>query len=121
MSKPPARVHTQFPNWAQLATSSSLVFRDSFLFEDLRYEGGAVLHFVLSLSLSYWSLVVQYGTSWQITIWGKKRIVALLYEHDDIELNCSMLAKTVERFNKTVNGKLSTCGQCCLPKFSSEK
>ncbi len=33
---------------------------------------------VIALTLSYWSLEVQHGTSWQRTLWGsEKRIVAL--------------------------------------------
>ncbi len=65
---------------------------------------------VIALTLSYWSLEVQHGTSWQRTLWGseKKRIVAL---HKDgigykkiaktLKLSCSMVAKTIQRFNRT--------------------
>ncbi len=65
---------------------------------------------VITLTLSYWSLEVQHGTSWQRTlrILKKKRFVAL---HKDgvaykkmaktLKLSCSTVAKTIERFNKT--------------------
>ncbi len=64
---------------------------------------------VIALTLSYWSLEVQHGTSWQRTLWGsEKRIVAL---HKDgigykkiaktLKLSCSMVAKTIQRFNRT--------------------
>ncbi len=57
---------------------------------------------VVALTLSYWSLEVQHGTSWQITLRiEKKRIVAL---HKDgvgykkiaktLKLSCSTVAKT---------------------------
>ncbi len=64
---------------------------------------------VIALTLSYWSLEVQHGTSWLRTlrIW-KKRIVAL---HKDgvgykkiaktLKLSCSMVAKTIQRFIRT--------------------
>ncbi len=60
---------------------------------------------VIDLTLSYWSLEVQHGNS--LRIW-KKRIVAL---HKDgivykkiaktLKLSCSMVAKTIQRFNRT--------------------
>ncbi len=62
------------------------------------------------ITLTYWSLEVQHGTSWQRTlrILKKKRFVAL---HKDgvaykkmaktLKLSCSTVAKTIERFNKT--------------------
>ncbi len=65
---------------------------------------------VISLTLSYRSLEVQHGTSWQRTLWGseKKRIVVL---HKDgvgykkiakiLKLSCSTVAKTIQRFNTT--------------------
>ncbi len=64
---------------------------------------------VIALTFSYWSLEVQHGTSWQRTLWGsKKRIVAL---HKDgvgykkiaktLKLSCSMVAKTIQQFNRT--------------------
>ncbi len=64
---------------------------------------------VITLTLSYWSLEVQHGTSWQRTlrVW-KKKIVAL---HKDgvgykkiaktLKLSCSMVAKTIQRFKRT--------------------
>ncbi len=64
---------------------------------------------VISITLSYWSLEVQHGTSWQRTLWGfEKRIVAL--HKDDIgykkfaktlKLSCSTVAKTTQWFNRT--------------------
>ncbi len=64
---------------------------------------------VIALTLSYWSLEVQYGTSWQRTLWGsEKKNVAL---HKDgvgykkiantLKLSCSTEAKTIQRFNRT--------------------
>ncbi len=65
---------------------------------------------VISLILSYWSLEVQHGTSWQRTLWGseKKMIVAL---HKDgvgykkiattLKLSCNTVAKAIQRFNRT--------------------
>ncbi len=64
---------------------------------------------VIALTLSYWSLEVQHGTSWQRTLWGsEKRSVAL---HKDgvgykkiaktLKLICSTVAKTIQRFNRT--------------------
>ncbi len=47
---------------------------DSLVLQGLRCEWGAgVSNLVLSLSLSYWSLEVQYGTSWQRTLWGSEK------------------------------------------------
>ncbi len=65
---------------------------------------------VIALTLSYWSLEVQHGTSWQRTLWGseKKRIVVL--HKDDIgykkitktlKLSCSIVAKTFQWFIRT--------------------
>ncbi len=64
---------------------------------------------VIALSLSYWSLEVQHGTSWQKALWGsEKRTVAL---HKDgvgykkiaktLKLSCSTVAKTIQWFNRT--------------------
>ncbi len=48
---------------------------------------------VIALTLSYWSLEVQHGTSWQRTLWGsEKRIVAL---HKD-GVGCKKIAKTLK-------------------------
>ncbi len=69
---------------------------------------------VIALTLSYWSLEVQHGTSWQRTL--KKRIVSL---HKDgvgykkiaktLKLSCSMVAKTIQRFNRTGSTQNSPC------------
>ncbi len=65
---------------------------------------------VIALTLSYWSLEVQHGISWQknyLRIW-KKRIVALHKDGVDykkiakpLKLSCSTVAKTIQRFNRT--------------------
>ncbi len=48
---------------------------------------------VIALTLSYWSLEVQHGTSWQRTLWGsEKRIVAL---HKD-GIGYKKIAKTLK-------------------------
>ncbi len=63
----------------------------------------------IALTLSYWSLEVQHGTSWQRTlrIWKKE---LLLYIKMDVgykkiaktlKLSCSIVAKTIQRFNRT--------------------
>ncbi len=94
---------------------------------------------VIALTLSYWSLEVQHGTSWQRTLWGseKKRIVAL---HKDsvgykkiaktIKLSCSTVAKTIQRFNRTGSTqnrprhsqpkKLSACAQHHIQRLCLE-
>ncbi len=90
---------------------------------------------VIALTLSYWSLEVQHGTSWQRTLWvSKKRNVAL---HKDgigynkiaktLKLSCSTVAKTIQRFNRTgytqnrprhgQPKKLSACAQCHIQMF----
>ncbi len=58
---------------------------------------------VIALTLSYWSLEVQHGTSWQRTLWGSEKINAL---HTDgvgykkiaktLKLSCSTVAKTIQ-------------------------
>ncbi len=57
---------------------------------------------VIALTLSYWSLEVQHSTSWQRTELllnkdgvGYKKIAKTL------KLSCSMVAKTIQRFNRT--------------------
>ncbi len=72
---------------------------------------------VIALTLSYWSLEVQHGTSWQRTLWGsEKRIVAL---HKDgigykkiaktLKLSCSTVAKTIQdRFHSEQASPWST-------------
>ncbi len=59
---------------------------------------------VIALTCSYWSLEVQHGTSWQRTLYntvalhkngvGYKKIAKTL------NLSCSTLAKTIQRFNR---------------------
>ncbi len=63
---------------------------------------------VITLTLSYWSLEVQHGTSWQRTLWGSEKNNII---HKDgigykkiaktLKLSCSTAAKTIHRFNKT--------------------
>ncbi len=65
---------------------------------------------VIALTLLYWSLEVQHGTSWQRTLRGseKKRIVAL---HKNgigfkkipktLKVSCSTVAKIIQQFNRT--------------------
>ncbi len=54
---------------------------DSLVLQGLRCEWGAgVSNLVLSLSLSYWSLEVQYGTSWQRTLWGSEKRIEWMNE-----------------------------------------
>ncbi len=85
---------------------------DSLLLQGLRCELGidVLSNGVIALTLSFWSLEVQHGTSWQRIIWGseKKRIVAL---HKDgvgykkiiktLKMSCSMVAKIIQWFNRT--------------------
>ncbi len=65
---------------------------------------------VIALTLSYWSLEVQYGTSWQRTLWGSEKIRTVALHKDGVgykkiaktlKLSCSTVAKTIQRFNRT--------------------
>ncbi len=63
---------------------------------------------VIALTLSYWSLEIHHGPSWQRTLWGseKKIIVALHKDGIDFKkiakkLSCSTVAKTIQRFKRT--------------------
>ncbi|CAI9605699.1 unnamed protein product [Staurois parvus] len=57
----------------------------------------------IAFTLSYWSLEVQYGTSWQITSEDLKKKIAALYKDGlgykkivkTLKLSCSTLAKTI--------------------------
>ncbi len=57
---------------------------------------------VIALTLSYWSLEVQRGTSWQRTLWGSEKIIVALHKDGigykkiakTLELCCSTVAKT---------------------------
>ncbi len=90
---------------------------------------------VIALTLSYWSLEVQHGTSWkELSEDLKKRIVAL---HKDgvgykkiaktLKLSCSTVAKTIQRFNRTGSTqnrprhgrpkKLSARAQCHIQRL----
>ncbi len=63
------------------------------------WEFGVFKFGVIALTFSYWSLEVQHGTSWQITLWGsEKRKVAL---HKDGIRRHGTVAKTLQRFNRT--------------------
>ncbi len=54
---------------------------------------------VIALTLSYWSLEVQHGTSWQRTLWGsEKNIVAL---HKD-GVGYKKIVKTLKLSSSTV-------------------
>ncbi len=83
---------------------------DSLVLQCLRCEWGAgVLHCVIGLTLLYWSLEVQRGTSWQKTLWGSKKIIVALHKDGvgykkiakTLKLSCSTVAKTIQRFNRT--------------------
>ncbi len=64
---------------------------------------------VITLTLSYWSLEVQHGTSWQRTLWGSEKIIVALHKDGigykkiakTLKLSCSTVAKTIQRFNRT--------------------
>ncbi len=63
---------------------------------------------VIALTLSYWSLEVQHGTSWQKTLWGSEKIIVALHKDcvgykkiaKTLKLSCSTVAKTIQRFNR---------------------
>ncbi len=67
---------------------------DSLVYKVSGVNGEQVVKFgVIALTLSYWSLEVQHGTSWQRTLWGsEKRIVAL---HKD-GIGYKKIAKTLK-------------------------
>ncbi len=66
---------------------------------------------VIALTLSYWSLEVQHGNSWQRTLWGSEKIIVVLHKDGvgykkiepakSLKLSCSTVAKTILRFNRT--------------------
>ncbi len=58
---------------------------------------------VIVLTLSYWSLGVQHGTSWQRTLWGYVSQDGVGYKKiaKTLKLSCSTVAKTIQRFNRT--------------------
>ncbi len=64
---------------------------------------------VIALTLSYWSLEVQHGTSWQRTLWGSEIIIVALHKDGvdykkiakTLKLSYSTVAKTIQRFNRT--------------------
>ncbi len=77
-----------------------------------------VTFYVIALTVSYWSLEVQHGTSWQRTLKEnlKKRIVAL--HKDDVgykkiaktlKLSCSTVTKTIQWFNRTGSTQNRPC------------
>ncbi len=64
---------------------------------------------VIALTLSYWSLEVQHGTSWQTTLRGSEKIIVALHKDGvgykkiakTLKLSCSTVAKIIQRFNRT--------------------
>ncbi len=56
---------------------------------------------VIALTLSYWSLEVQHGTSWQRTLRGSEKIIVALHKDgigykkiaNTLKLSCSTVAK----------------------------
>ncbi len=64
---------------------------------------------VIALTLSYWSLDVHHGTSWQELSEDLKKIVVALHKDGvgykkiakTLKLSCSTVAKTIQRFNRT--------------------
>ncbi len=94
---------------------------------------------VITLTLSYWSLEVQHGTSWQKkTSEDLKKIIVA--QHKDgvgykkiaktLKLSCSTVAKTIQWFNKTGSTqnrpchdrpkKLSACAQRHIQRLCLE-
>ncbi len=71
---------------------------------------------VIALTISYWSLEVQHGTSWQRTLWGSEKIIVALHKDGvgykkiakTLKLSCSMVVKTIQRFNRTGSTKKLT-------------
>ncbi len=114
MSKPLAtKVSTPLSENVKIRPNShffSPVSCDSLVLQGLRCEWGAgVFNLVLSLSLLYWSLEVQHGTSWQRTLWGSEQIIVALHKDGvgykkiakTLKLSCSTVAKTLQRFNRS--------------------
>ncbi len=64
---------------------------------------------VITLTLSYWSLEVQHGTSWQRTLFDLRKIIIALHKDGvgykkiakTLELSFSTVAKTIQQFNRT--------------------
>ncbi len=64
---------------------------------------------VIALTLSYWSLEVQHGTSWQRTLWGSEKMNIPLHKDGvgykkiakTLKLSCSTVTKTIQRFDRT--------------------
>ncbi len=64
---------------------------------------------VIALTLSYRSLEVQHGTSWQRLSEDLKKIIVALHKDGvgykkiakTLKLSCSTVAKTIQRFNRT--------------------
>ncbi len=53
---------------------------------------------VIALTLSYWSLEVQHGTSWQRTLWGSEKKE---FGKKKIAMTLKLSCKTIRRFNMT--------------------
>ncbi len=64
---------------------------------------------VIALTLSYWSLEIQHGTSWQRTLSGSEKIIVALHKDGvgykkivkTLKLSCRTEAKTIQPFNRT--------------------
>ncbi len=72
---------------------------------------------VIALTISYWSLEVQHGTSWQRTLWGSEKIIVALHKDGvgykkiskTLKLICSTVATTIQRFNRTGSTQNRPC------------
>ncbi len=62
---------------------------DSLVLQGLRWEWGEGV-FNLVLSLSYWSLEVQHGTSWQRTLWGSEKKITGELQFIEGTMNANM-------------------------------
>ncbi|CAI9607514.1 unnamed protein product, partial [Staurois parvus] len=72
---------------------------------------------IITLTLSYWSLEVQHGTSWQILSEDLKKRIVALHKYGlgyktiakTLKLSCSMVAKTIQWFNRTDSTQNRPC------------
>ncbi len=97
--------------WGEIQCSQFSVTRSQVRMRSRRVKFGVII-----FTLSYWSLEVQHGTSWQRTLWGSEKIIVALHKDGvgykkiakTLKLSCSTVVKTIQRFNRTGSTKKLT-------------